>query len=95
MWQFGGETNKIRTNKVAGITCDQNYCYKDYPAIMQTNGLNGFGKTANTGSAKKTVDELAREVIDGKWGTGANRKRRLMQAGYDYNAVQNRVNELV
>ena len=96
MWQFGGETNKIRINKVAGMTCDQNYCYKDYPTIMQTNGLNGFGKTANTESiAKKTVDELAREVIDGKWGTGANRKRRLMQAGYDYTAVQKRVNQLM
>ena len=96
MWQFGGETNKIRTNKVAGMTCDQNYCYKDYPAIMQTNGLNGFGKTANTeSSAKKTVDEVAREVIAGKWGTGQNRKNRLEQAGYNYREVQNRVNELV
>ncbi len=96
MWQFGGEANKIRTNKVAGMTCDQNYCYKDYPTIMQTNGLNGFGKTANTeSSAKKTVDELAREVIDGKWGTGQNRKNRLEQAGYNYREVQNRVNELV
>ena len=44
MWQFGGETNKIRTNKVAGVTCDQDYCYKDYPSIMCNYGLNGFGK---------------------------------------------------
>lgn len=44
LWQFGGETNKIRTNKVAGMTCDQNYAYKDYPSIMKTNGLNGFTK---------------------------------------------------
>ena len=96
MWQFGGETNKIRTNKVAGMTCDQNYCYKDYPTIMQANGLNGFGKSENkTENKTKTVDELAREVIDGKWGTGANRKRRLEQAGYNYREVQNRVNELV
>ena len=25
IWQFGGETNLIRSNKVAGVVCDQNY----------------------------------------------------------------------
>lgn len=45
--------------------------------------------------AKKTVDEIAREVIAGKWGNGADRKNRLEAAGYDYNAVQNRVNQLL
>lgn len=44
---------------------------------------------------KKTVDELAREVIKGKWGSGAARKNALTNAGYDYNAVQRRVNELL
>lgn len=44
MWQFGGETNLIRSNKVAGMTCDQDYSYKDYPSIMKQKGLNGFGK---------------------------------------------------
>lgn len=42
---------------------------------------------------KKSVDELANEVLQGKWGNGADRKTRLTQAGYDYNAVQKRVNE--
>lgn len=44
--------------------------------------------------AKKSVDEIAREVIQGKWGNGAERKKKLTDAGYDYNAVQKRVNEL-
>ena len=43
----------------------------------------------------KTIDELAREVISGKWGTGEERKRRLTQAGYDYYAVQKIVNKLI
>lgn len=43
---------------------------------------------------KKTVDELAKEVLDGKWGSGATRKKKLTEAGYDYNAVQKKVNEL-
>lgn len=48
-----------------------------------------------TASGGKTVDELAREVINGKWGNGADRKARLTAAGYDYAAVQARVNALL
>jgi N-acetylmuramoyl-L-alanine amidase len=51
--------------------------------------------TTVTPSAKKTIDELAREVIQGKWGMGTDRKSRLTKAGYDYEAVQTRVNELM
>jgi hypothetical protein len=43
----------------------------------------------------KTVDELAREVIRGLWGNGTDRKNRLTAAGYEYYAVQKRVNELL
>ncbi len=43
----------------------------------------------------KTVDELAKEVIRGLWGNGSERKRRLTEAGYDYAAVQKRVNEML
>ena len=50
------------------------------------------GKNA---AAKKTVLELAKEVIAGKWGNGRDRKNRLTAAGYDYTAVQNKVNELL
>ena len=45
--------------------------------------------------AKKSVDEIAHEVIQGKWGNGTDRKNRLTNAGYDYSAVQKRVNELM
>lgn len=44
MWQFGGETNKIRSNKIAGVVCDQDYCYVDFPAIIKAAGLNGYAK---------------------------------------------------
>ncbi len=43
---------------------------------------------------KKTVDEIAREVIQGKWGNGADRKKRLEAAGYSYAEVQAKVNKL-
>lgn len=51
--------------------------------------------TGKNTTAKKTVLELAKEVIAGKWGNGQDRKNRLTAAGYDYTAVQNKVNELL
>lgn len=51
--------------------------------------------TGKNTTAKKTIAELAKEVIAGKWGNGQDRKNRLTAAGYDYTAVQNKVNELL
>lgn len=50
---------------------------------------------SGSSSASKSIDTLAREVIAGKWGNGSDRKNRLTAAGYDYNAVQKRVNQLL
>ena len=44
---------------------------------------------------KKTIDEIAKEVIAGKWGSGDTRKKKLTDAGYDYDLVQARVNEIL
>ena len=43
----------------------------------------------------QTVNELAREVIAGKWGNGQDRKNRLTAAGYNYRVVQDKVNEIL
>lgn len=48
-----------------------------------------------TPSAKKSVDEVAKEVICGEWGNGDERYNRLTNAGYNYNEVQAKVNELL
>lgn len=53
------------------------------------------GSAVSENVATKTVDEIAREVIAGKWDSGAARKEKLTAAGYDYSAVQKRVNELL
>ena len=44
---------------------------------------------------QKSVTEVAKEVIAGKWGNGETRKQKLKAAGYDYAAVQKKVNELL
>lgn len=62
---------------------------------------NYFGISFNDGKApevkpsQKSVDELAQEVIAGKWGNGSDRRARLEKAGYNYDAVQDRVNEIL
>ena len=50
LWQFGGETNHIRTNKVAGQVCDQDYMLIDYPSKIKARGKNGFSKTPSQGT---------------------------------------------
>ena len=46
-------------------------------------------------SEDKIINAVAHEVIIGKWGNGTDRKNRLTKAGYDYNKVQKRVNEIL
>lgn len=58
-------------------------------------GTYDDGYLAKLQVKKKSVTELAREVIDGKWGVGVDRKQKLTAAGYDYNAVQAEVNKLL
>lgn len=59
--------------------------------------VNEADVTANTSSTstKKSIDELAREVIRGEWGNGQDRKNRLTAAGYNYSEVQKRVNQML
>lgn len=61
-------------------------------SVFDWNGIAVYRASA---PAKKSIDEIAKEVINGKWGNGADRKKRLTDAGYDYNAVQKRVNEIL
>lgn len=65
---------------------------------LKSKGFNAF-VTTKAGQAvsvsKKTIDEIAEEVLLGKWGNGKERKDRLTNAGYSYDEVQKRVNELV
>lgn len=98
MWQYTANA------RVAGIQVDADIAYKDYPHIIKANGLNGFSKSKSTdktkddktkSKAKKSVAQVAKEVIDGKWGNGDTRKTKLTKAGYDYNKVQAEVNKLV
>ena len=85
---------------VSGYRVDTNESFIDFPTVIKKAGLNGYKKESSdnptpTPTGKKTVDELAKEVIDGKWGNGDDRKNRLTDAGYNYYDVQKKVNEIL
>ena len=81
----------IHTTDGLAYATDPNYISKVVSIIEQYN-LTEWDKRE---TPKKSVDEMAREVIAGKWGNGQDRINRLTQAGYNYSEVQARVNELV
>jgi hypothetical protein len=68
-------------------------------AKMKAAGFDAFittkAGTAVQTTTTKSVTEVAKEVIEGKWGNGEDRKKKLKAAGYDYDAVQKKVNELL
>ena len=65
----------------------------DYNVVQKE--VNRLVNSSKTTTAKKTNEEIAKEVIQGKWGNGADRKNRLTAAGYDYNTIQSIVNKLL
>lgn len=79
MWQYT-DSNALKIDGF-GNQLDCNTCYKDFEQPKPV-------------SQPKTIEELAREVWEGKWDNGAKRKELLTAAGYDYAAVQKRVDEM-
>ena len=81
MWQY---TSDGSVNGISGRV-DMNYQVKE---------LGGkLGTSSGSTSSKKSNEVIANEVIAGKWGNGADRKNRLTSAGYNYDAIQDIVNQ--
>lgn len=83
MWQKG------ITNKVNGISgnVDYNYCYKSI--------YHDYKYGNSTKRIEKSLNDIAYEVINGKWGNGTERKEKLIKSGYDYNKIQEIVNNIL
>ena len=81
LWQY---TSDGSINGINGRV-DMNYQLKELGGSLNI--------TSNNENSKKSNEEIANEVIQGKWGNGADRKNRLTNAGYDYRAIQNLVNQ--
>jgi len=90
IWQYGGSVNYVRSPKINGTTVDQNQIniqWIDQPKVSTEPVIVPVIQ-------HKSVDQLAVEVLAGVWGNGEDRKKRLTEAGFDFRAVQNRVNEI-
>lgn len=72
-------THQARVNGYNG-NVDMSVHYKDYPYMK-------------TGVSRKPMNVLVDEIIAGKWGVGAERQRRLVYAGYNYDIIQKAVNQ--
>lgn len=79
-YDYGQTMWQWGVDRIGGIDVDGDICFAEY---------------AKSVPAKKSVAEIAREVIRGEWGNGAERKMRLTNAGYDYAEVQSEVNRLL
>lgn len=87
MWQYSDR------GRVDSVQVDLNQCYRNFPQIIKEAGLNGFKKELKP--ARKSVHDIALECIQGLWGNGAVRKKKLEEAGYSYTDVQNEVNKIL
>lgn len=92
------------TGKSTGSHC--HYCARGNSSRSQIRNISAIsgipnalgtyddGYAAKLNSKKKSVSELAKEVLEGKWSNGEERKKKLTAAGYNYSAVQAEVNKL-
>lgn len=68
---------------IGGKRFDANVLIRDFATSSQNSNS----------TSKKSNEQIADEVIQGKWGNGDDRKNRLNNAGYDYQAIQSIVNQ--
>ena len=87
-------TTKVKKGEVFTIVEE----YKGWGKLKSGAGwvsLNYTKPYKKTTTTKKSVTEVAKEVIAGKWGNGQDRINRLTKAGYNYKEVQTEVNRLL
>lgn len=90
MWQW---TSTGRLNGYSG-NLDCNVFYGDGTTWDKYAGKSGTTQPVKpTQPVKKPNEEIANEVINGAWGNGEDRKKRLTDAGYNYTVVQAIVNK--
>ena len=88
-WGKNDGTQHTNTSQYGTL---QQYTSKPLDKNVMYADLSRYSRGNTTQPQPKPIDQIANEVIAGQWGDGADRKKRLTDAGYDYNAVQNAVN---
>ena len=92
-----GIVEKVENGVITVIEGNYNESVARRTIAVNGKYIRGYGvpKYDAEQEAKKSITELAQEVLDGKWGNGDDRKKRLAGAGYNYSEVQAKVNEIL
>lgn len=92
-----GFVEKVENNQITTIEGNSNGRVERNTFLWNDKRIKGYArpKYRVVGEIKKTVNELAKEVIAGKWSSGQARISALLAAGYDATQVQSKVNELL
>lgn len=77
-----------------GYATDPSYRGKIISIIEKYNLTKYDDRSGASGYATKSYEEVAKEVLAGKWGNGNDRRVRLASAGYDYAKIQTIVNSM-
>lgn len=93
---WGTNNGKLQTNTSKAGTIQQ-YTSKPLDKNIMYADISTYStrKADTGGTGTKTIEQVASEVINGLWGNGNERKSKLAAAGYDYDAVQKKVNEIL
>ena len=83
----------IKAIKIGGYATSPTYI-ENVMSIVNKYDLTRFDRMEPVKETPlKSIDEIANEVIAGKWGNGSARREALEKAGYNYSEVQAKVNE--
>ena len=84
----------IEKLKADGWATSSTYVKNVY-SVLTSNSLTKYDDYKDNSVQLKSIEEIAKEVVRGKWGNGNERRTKLTAAGYDYTAVQKIVNKLM
>lgn len=94
---YGSRTafwNSVRTNSNGRWGLGSGYIFRGCivnPAVGDVH----YVEPTPVPTPSKSNEDIANEVVQGKWGNNPERKQRLTDAGYDYNAIQDIVNNKI
>lgn len=89
IWQYSSSAGSLDLD----IANMDKKAWKKYAKSNQSKPTPAPEPKPEPKPAKKSNEEIADEVIAGKWGNGEERKNRLTEAGYNYDAIQDIVNK--
>lgn len=91
----GREGRVVRRQKRRTVGKRGGFGYPKYAAVPKKAKASISKPVPSPSSGRKTVKQIAQEVVEGKWGDGPDRRIKLERAGYPYAAIQHEVNDLL